>query len=279
MSETRGGALWPPRATRVPASLAQRQLWLHAQGAPDVPLYNEPMTVHHKGLLNRAALEEALNEVLRRHEAWRTTFISDGDDLFQVIHPLVPVRLPVVDLGRIPPEEREAEALRLATEDARRPFDLERGPLLRATLVEFDDEHQRLYLTLHHMIFDGVSVYRVFLTELAALYEAFAVGRPSPLGEPPVQYVDFALHQRAWMNQAAAARQLAYWRRQLSQLPPPLALPTDKPRSARPTFRGAVQPVILPRPLVAALRALGHREGVTLYMTLLAGLSTCVKRP
>ena len=278
MSETRGGALWPPRATRVPASLAQRQLWLHAQGAPDVPLYNEPMTVHHKGLLNRAALEEALNEVLRRHEAWRTTFISDGDDLFQVIHPLVPVRLPVVDLGRIPPEEREAEALRLATEDARRPFDLERGPLLRATLVEFDDEHQRLYLTLHHMIFDGVSVYRVFLTELAALYEAFAVGRPSPLGEPPVQYVDFALHQRAWMNHAAAARQLAYWRRQLSQLPPPLALPTDKPRSARPTFRGAVQPVILPRPLVAALRALGHREGVTLYMTLLAGLSTLLHR-
>jgi len=181
----------------APLTFGQRQVWLHAQLAPGLPLYNEPVTIHRKGPLDLAVLRKSLGEILRRHSAWRTCFpAAEGLPVQRVLAPF-DLEIPFDDLLTLPPARRELEALRLATEDARQPFDLERGPLLRARLVRIEREDFRLFLTLHHLIFDGVSIYRVFLPELVALYTAFSAGRPSPL--PPVrrQYVDFARWQHS----------------------------------------------------------------------------------
>ena len=149
-----------------------------------------------------AALERSFNEIIRRHEIWRTTFsIVDGEPV-QIVHPPTHFALPVVHLEGLPEDQREAEALRLVTEDMRLPFDLARGPLLRPRLIKLDDAEHRLYLTLHHIVFDVASIYDVFMPELAAVYEAFAAGRPSPLAEPAIQYADYA----HWQRQRAAGR-------------------------------------------------------------------------
>src|SRR6266576_2968979 len=175
----------------VPLSHSQEQVWMHAQLVPDVPLYNEPVTIHYSGKLDPVALEQSFNEVLRRHEAWRTCFtIVDGQPV-QDVTPELSISLPLVDLRGVPEEQREAAALSIATEDARKPLDLREAPLLRAKLLQLADEKYRLYLTLSHIIFDGVAIYRVFLPELAALYKAFAADQPSPLPELDFQYPDF----------------------------------------------------------------------------------------
>ena len=185
---------------RAPLSFAQQQIWLHAQMVPGIPIYNEPVTIHRHGSLDVAALGLALNEIVRRHEAWRTSFsLLDGEPV-QVIEPSRPVPLPVADLRHIPASQRESEARRLAVEDAMRPFDLSRGPLFRVLLVHFSDTEHRLFFTLHHIIFDGYSIYRVLLPELAALYAAFSKGEESPLPEPAIQYPDFAVWERDWLS-------------------------------------------------------------------------------
>src|SRR2546425_7731149 len=154
-SQTGKGAIGPrPPGRAIPLSFGQQQVWLHAQFAPGMPVYNEAITVHRKGLLDVPALEQSFNEIIRRHEAWRTTFtIVDGRPV-QVVNPAPTLRLPVVDLRGLPEAEREPEALRLASEDARQPFDLGRGPLLRANLIRLRDDEHRFVLTLHHIIFD-----------------------------------------------------------------------------------------------------------------------------
>ena len=265
-----------PPGLPVPLSYGQQLLWLHAQLAPELPVYNEPITVHRRGPLDVAALERALHEILRRHEAWRTTFPAEGGEPVQAVQTAPAVALPVVDLRGLPAERIEPEALRLATEDARRPFDLAQGPLLRALLVRLADDEHRLFLTLHHIIFDGVSTYRVFLPELTALYEAFAAGRAAALPEPALQFGDYATWQRQ-QPAAAASGQLAYWRERLRDLPD-LELPTDRMRPPVQAFRGAMQPLALPMDLSAALRALSRREGVTLFVTLLATFETLLHR-
>ncbi len=196
----------------------------------------------------------------------------------QVVQPPAPVALPVVDLRALPAADREAEAVRLATAEAVRPYDLARGPLVRFTLVRLGDDDHRLFVALHHLVFDGVAVYRVFLPELIALYAAFAAGRPSPLPEPPIQYADYAVWQRQWLEGGRGAAQLAYWRRKLADLPPLLSLPTDRPRPAAQSFRGAQHPIALPADLTGALRALSRRERVSLFMTLLAAFQTLLHR-
>lgn len=147
----------------LPLTWAQQQLWLHAQLAPDSSLYNEPLAVRRTGPLDVSALERSLNEIIRRHEAWRTTFHTLDGQPFQKIEAPFQIKLPVIDLRSLPEAEREGEAMRVAAEDARLPFDLARGPLLRTKLVRLDDEEYRLFVTLHHLIFDGFSGYRVFL--------------------------------------------------------------------------------------------------------------------
>jgi len=267
-----------PPGTAIPLSFGQQQVWLHAQLASGMPLYNEAITVHRKGSLDASALERGFNEIVRRHEAWRTTFTTVDGRMVQVVNPPPTVRLPVADLRGLPEAEREPEALRLATEDLRQPFDLARGPLLRARLVRLGDDEHRLFVTLHHLIFDGVSIYRVFLPELAALHDAFSTGKPSPLSEMTIQYADYAQWQREQLQGERLSKLMAYWKKQLAGDLPVLELPTDRPRPAVQSFRGATEPVALSKGLTDALKALSQREGVTLYMTLLAAFKTLLYR-
>jgi amino acid adenylation domain-containing protein len=266
-----------PRGSSAPAPLSfpQQQIWLHSQMAPEVPLYNELVTIYRNGPLDVAILERCLTEIVRRHEAWRTTFDSQPE---QVVHPASGIKLPVLDLRKLPRPEQEVEALRIATEQTRQPFDLNLGPLVRATLLRLGETEFQLCLSLHHIIFDGLSIYRVLLPELVALYGAFSNGEPSPLPELPIQYADFALWQQKTLDERALSSQLAYWRKQLSGDPPALQLPTDHPRPSLQSFRGAAQPVRLSHTLSDALRQFSRKEGATLFMTLLASFATLLHR-
>jgi non-ribosomal peptide synthetase component F/thioesterase domain-containing protein/acyl carrier protein len=268
------------RPSEEPAlpSLGQEQLWIHAQMVDDPLIYNEPVTVRRTGPLDLPALKQSLKEIIRRHEAWRTNFAIQDGQLVQVINPEVDLEIPFIDLRTLPESEREAEALRLATLDARRPFDLSQGPLLRAMLARLGEEEHCLYLTLHQIIFDGVSLYSVFLPELTALYEAFVEGRPSPLTELPVQYADFAHWQRQQTQDAALSDQLAYWKKQLAAAPAVLDLPIDRPRPAIQTFRGEQLSFTFPQRLSDSLKHLSRREGATLFMTLLTAFQTVLHR-
>src|SRR5215472_2121101 len=232
----RGGLPQPATVTRTipkrtqpgpaPLSFAQQQMWILTQISPDMPVYNETLTILLPGPLDVVALEQSLNEIIRRHEIWRTSFpLVDGQPV-QEIHPTLTLTLPVIDLRSLPEIEREAEAARQATEEAVRPFDLAHGPLLRATLMCLDDEDHRLFLVLHHIIFDG-TIYEVFLPELRTHYEAFSQGRPSPLPPLPIQYADFAIWQREGLQGDVVQKQLAYWKQQLQDAPANLELPID----------------------------------------------------
>src|SRR5215469_1902236 len=216
-TRSRGSAIQPSKAAPpAPLSYRQEQVWLHAQLAGSARIYNEAITIHRSGPLNRVALCASLHEIIRRHEILRTCFPSIDGLPVQVVQPRYDIEIPFTSLCRLPAVEREGEALRLATEDALKPFDLEKGPLLRARLVTLEEEEHRLFLTLHHIIFDGVSIYCVLLPELTALYDAFVSGRPSPLAEPLLQYADFARWQRQSIAEQAVSDHMAYWKKQLS---------------------------------------------------------------
>jgi hypothetical protein len=264
----------------APLSLTQEQIWLRARKSADLPpFYNDSIIIHRHGALDPIVLERSFTEIIRRHEVWRTTFDSVDGQPVQVIHPPpAAVLLPVVNLQEMPSLEREAEALRVATEDARKPFDLNKGPLVRAKLISLTEEEHWLTLTMHQSVTDGVTVNNVFPTELATLYEAFSAGRPSPLTDLPIQYADYAYWQRQWMQTGAFASQLAYWRDRLTPEPPALRWPADRPGSALSTYRGAICPFMIPNQLVQRLNAMSRGENVTLFMSLLAGLSAILYR-
>jgi surfactin family lipopeptide synthetase A len=264
--------------TDAPLTFAQHQLWLHARLAPNLALYNEPITVRHRGPLNPRILEQAFSEIVRRHEAWRTFFpLQDGEPVQRVL-PAFFVELPEIDLRELDREEREEEALRIATADARLPFDLATGPLFRAKLVQLGAEEHRLYVTLHHLIFDGFSGYRVFLPELIALYDAFSGNQPSPLEELPFQFGDYAMWQHQRLEGAELESHLDYWRRQLSAPLPSLQLPVAELALPVQSFSGAMQTVLLPAQLSEAFRELCRNEGVTLFMALLAAFNVLLSR-
>jgi len=256
-------------APRVaPLSFAQERLWLLDQLEPGSPLYNIPTALP---LVNvdAPALERALNEILRRHEVLRSTVQAIDDQPAQLIHPAMPVRLEILDRRALSAAERTAETERLAREEATQPFDLARGPLLRAVLVRLSAQESLLLLTLHHIAADGWSM-GIFFAELSALYQAFSSGRPSPLPDLEFQYADFVRWQRERLQGETLAQLIAYWRRQLAGAPPVLRLPTDRPRPPDQTFRGALTFFALPAAVLAAVNHLGQRRGVTLFMSLLA---------
>jgi amino acid adenylation domain-containing protein len=265
------------KAERPPLSFAQQRLWFLNRLESGSSAYNVPTAICLTGLLNVAALEQSLNEIVHRHEALRTTFVMVDGQPAQVIAPVLRITLPVVDLQHVPETEREAEVQQLATKEARRPFDLAQGPLLRAILLRLTETEHVFLLTMHHIVTDGWSM-GVFFRELAVLYEAFAAGRPSPLSRLLVQYADFAVWQRQWLQGEVLETQLAYWQQQLACAPPVLELPTDHPRSPIQTFRGASQSFILSATLTEALKALSQRNGVTLFMTLLAAFKVLLYR-
>lgn len=262
----------------VPLTAEQRQLWLHAQMAPEVPLYNESITIHRLGPYNHAALEAALTEITRRHAIWRTAFHDHDGELVQEIAPVRPITIPLDDITQLPESDRDAEAVRLATEDARAPIALDAVPLFRARVVKLGAENHRLYLTLHHIIFDGVSIYRTLMPELAALVAAFEAGRPSPLAEPVLQYADYAAWQRDHADPQAMSRQIDAWRGLLAEPLPQLDLAGDRARPALATHAGSMEVFELAEPLVDALKAIARAEGATLYMVLLAAYKAMLHR-
>ena len=197
----------------MPLTAEQSQLWLHAQMAPEMPLYNESITIHRLGRYDHDAMERALSEIVRRrHEIWRTAFTDVDGELIQRVAAPMAIKLPLIDISDLPEGERDGEAVRLATEDARAPIPFDRAPLFRARVVKLGAEEHRLYLTLHHIIFDGVSIYRTLVPELAALVAAFEKGEPSPLPEPALQYGDYAAWQQDQSDPERLARQIAHWR-------------------------------------------------------------------
>ncbi|MFL6196329.1 MAG: non-ribosomal peptide synthase/polyketide synthase [Thermoanaerobaculia bacterium] len=260
-----------------PLSFAQRRLWFLDQLAPGSAVYNIPCPLAIEGKLDAAVLAGALSEIVRRHEALRTTFPSADGEPCQEIAPAGPLALPVIDLGGLAEEARHAEAVSLTRSEAKRPFHLVEGPLLRASLLRLGEEGHRLLLTMHHIVSDGWSI-EILLRELAALYEAFAAGLPSPLPELPMQYVDFAVWQRQWLSGEVLSRQLDFWRGQLEGAPSGLDLPADFPRPALQTYNGAHRSAALPAALAGELRELCRREGVTLYMLLLAAFDVLLAR-
>ncbi|HWE34977.1 MAG TPA: amino acid adenylation domain-containing protein [Isosphaeraceae bacterium] len=266
----------PRDGTPPPASFAQQRLWFLDQLEPGSPAYNVPAAVRIEGDLDVAALVRALNEVIRRHEALRTTFAAEGGAPVQVIAPTLEIPLPVIDLTDRPEAERADEASRIAAEESQRPFDLARGPLVRAALVRLSPREHVALVNSHHIVTDGWSI-GVFIHETATLYDAFARALPSPLPEPPVQYADYAAWQRDWLRGEALQAHVGYWQARLADLPD-LALPTDRPRTSAASGRGGQRSAKWPAELLKALRDLGREEGATLFMVALAGLETLLNR-
>jgi hypothetical protein len=269
-----------PADQPIPLAPVQEEVWRRAHAAPDVPpFYNESIAIHRHGSLDVSVVQRSFTEIVRRHEAWRTSYDTVDGQPVQVIHPAPALAsFPVVDLRNLEASKREAEALRLATEEARGPFDLKNGPLVRAKLVTLAEDEHRLFVTMHQSVVDGVTVNNVFPTELAALYEAFLAGKPSPLPELPIQYADYACWHRHWLQSAESAKQLGYWRKQLTPEPPALAWPANRPSPGPPTYHGVIRPFSIPNGLTQGLKALSRDEGVTLFMSLLAGCSALLNR-
>ncbi|MFB2973200.1 amino acid adenylation domain-containing protein [Aerosakkonema sp. BLCC-F183] len=264
------------RDRELPLSFAQQRLWFLHQLEPDSPAYNLPKTVRLRGKLNIAALEGSLREVMRRHEILRTNFTVKNGKPVQIIDSNTIIELPVIDLQELPETEREAEALRLATIEAQRPFDLANDCLLRCNLVKLDAEDYLLVLTLHHIISDGWST-AVLIREVATLYQSFCNETPSPLPELPIQYADFAVWQQQW-SEEYLENQLTYWKQQLTGDLPILELPSDRPRPTVQTFNGSTRSLQLSPSLSESLKNLSQQQGVTLFMTLLAAFKTLVYR-
>src|SRR5262249_25783694 len=244
---------------------------------PESTAYNIPAAVRLEGDLDVVALERAVSEVVRRHEALRTRFpMVDGEPV-QEIEPAREVSLPVIDLGSLDGAERVEATRRQVREEARRPFDLSRGPLLRCGLLRLGPEDHVALLTMHHIISDGWSM-GVLINEVSRLYEAYAKQEPSPLEELAIQYADYARWQRGWLSEEVLERQLEYWKKQLEGAPPMLELPTDRPRPAVQSSRGARRTVLVPAEVTRGLKELSQGEGVTLFMVLLAAFQALLHR-
>ncbi|MEW6032839.1 MAG: amino acid adenylation domain-containing protein [Bacillota bacterium] len=267
-----------PRDRRpLPLSLSQERVWFLQKLEPTNLSYNAQATMRVTGRLQVEVLERALTEVVRRHEILRTTFPAVEGRPVQVIHEPWAVSIPVVDLGGLAPAEREAELERVVAREIRRKFDMASLPLIRWILVRLGPEDHVLVHVEHHLIHDGWS-FGVLLGEVKALYEAFLEGRPSPLGEVPVQFAHYAVWQREWAASDVVGDQVRYWVERLEGAPPVLELPTDRPRPPAQTFRGAAVRTSVPGGLAHDLRRLSRREGVTLFMTFLAAFAGLLHR-
>jgi amino acid adenylation domain-containing protein len=260
-----------------PLSVDQEPLWYFSRLVPTNPVYNEAVTIKKDGPFEADVFRRAFNEFVNRHEAWRTTFAIVGGKPTQVVHPTTVFDLPLLDLSSLSPDEAERRATWQAAEAAKCPYDLEHGPLLRPNLVRFADDHHRLYLAMHHLIFDGVTLYRVLLPELVALYDAFAAGRSSPLPEPVVQYGDYAEWEQDWVSSPAVRRRMEYWRSHLSGAPS-LEFPLDHPRPPVQRFCGQVEEVTIGTEVSSGLRSLAQQAGVTLFQVLATAFGVLLGR-
>jgi non-ribosomal peptide synthetase component F/SAM-dependent methyltransferase/acyl carrier protein len=272
------GTAMPPlervsRDQRLPLSFAQQRLWVLDQIEPNSSLYNMPRALRLRGTLNLEALEKALNGIVARHEVLRTTYASDKGEPYQVIAAELQQNLPVTDLSALPAGQRESEAHRIVQEQASLPFDLAKDPITRNTLLKLADDEHILIMATHHIASDGWST-GLLVRDLTVLYEAALKDKPPDLPELEVQYADYAVWQRNWLQGDVLDRQIGYWRQRLAGAPPMLALPTDRPRPEKPTFQGTIYRSSLPMSVTEAVRILSRQQGCTTFMTMLAGFQT-----
>jgi surfactin family lipopeptide synthetase A len=267
-----------PQGIPAPLSLVQEQLYFRElQFAGNPPLYNECVTVRMLGALDADVLERSFNEIIRRHELWRTSFETKAGQPVQIVHPHRPMQFSRIDLRGLGEAERETEAVRLVSEDVRRPFRLDRDPLLRPTLVRMNDEDHRLFLAVHQIVVDGRSAYQIYPSELAAHYKAFLEGQTSPLPELKIQCADFAWWQREHLK-GEEARQVSYWREQLGSNLPVSGWPTEKPNSTVRSCSGRIHPFAFSPQLSAHVRDMSKRLNGTLFLVLLTGLASVIHR-
>ncbi|MEH2030403.1 MAG: amino acid adenylation domain-containing protein [Nostoc sp.] len=269
-----------PRRSQIspaPLSFAQQRLWFLAQLEPNSPFYNIPAAVRLQGQLNLGALQQSFNEIISRHEALRTNFQTIEGQAISVISETMPLILPIFDISELPLNQQEAEVRQQASQEAQKPFAINSDLLLRAKLLRLSKQEHILLLTMHHIVSDGWSI-GVMVRELATLYQAFCDGQPSPLPALPIQYVDFAVWQRQWLQGEVLETQISYWLKHLENAPKVLELPTDHPRPAIQSFRGATYLFKLSLKLSASLNKLSQQQGSTLFMTLLAGFQTLLWR-
>jgi len=278
-----GGAVATPPLIRVerdrplPLSFGQQRFWFLDQLEQGSSFANVPLRWRLRGSLELGVLESALTEIVSRHEVLRTRYVVEGGDPVQVIDAPRPVPVSVHDLSSVAEGDREARARAVAGEEVNRAFDLEHGPIFRASLVKLSEQDHVLIVSTHHIATDGWSQ-GVLRHELSVLYEAYLSGAPSPLPPLPLQYADYAVWQRGSLAGEALERQLAYWREHLRDAPVSIALPTDKPRPAVQTYRGASRAAVLPAELIERLKSLSLDEGATLYMTLLSAFFALLSR-
>ena len=262
---------------RFPLSYAQQRLWFLDQLQPGTALYNIPTAVRMRGKLDIPTFQRSVDALVQRHETIRTRFESDAGQPVQIISEELEVPMLIIDLSHLPEPEREAEALRLAREEALRPLNLETGPLFCVTLIRLRQEEHIALLTMHHIISDGWSM-GVLIGELAALYSAFLKGKPLPLPDLSIQYVDYALWQQRWLDDGRRQEQLDYWKTKLDGAASLLALPTDRPRPAVQSNRGASVDIEFSPELTTAIKDLSRQEGTTYFVTLLAMFNTFLHR-
>ncbi|MDZ7967784.1 MAG: amino acid adenylation domain-containing protein [Nostoc sp. DedSLP03] len=253
------------RSEELPLSFAQQRMWFLYQLESQSPFYNESCQLRLQGVLNTEALEQSINEIIRRHEILRTTFPAVDGKPLQVISPSLTITMPVLDLQGL----EASELQQIVTKEARQPFDLSNNPLLRVTLLRLGSESYVLVLTMHHIITDGWSM-GIFIQELSTLYRAFTLGSPLLLSELPIQYADFAVWQRQWLTESVQKQQLNYWKQQLTGATPLLELPTDKPRPPVQTFCGATKEFQIDQNLSKQIKIFSQQSGATLFHTLLA---------
>ncbi|MFW6357750.1 MAG: condensation domain-containing protein [Chroococcales cyanobacterium] len=264
-----------PRKTSdsLPLSVAQERLWLLHQLQPDIPLYNESSLFRLHGKLNITVLEKSISTLIERHESLRSHFTLQGEKPIQVIDSPQPFKLSIINLETIP----ESQHNEIIQTQASLPFDLSQGYLLRGILFQINPKESILLFIMHHIISDGWS-WKIFYQELATLYTAYLKEESPTLPQLPIQYADFALWQREWLESETIQTQLNYWKTRLADIPPILNLPTDSPRPAIQRFRGAREPVILSQQLSDAIQSLSQQLGVTPFMTLLAAFKTLLYR-
>jgi condensation domain-containing protein/phosphopantetheine binding protein len=265
------------REGELPLSYSQQRMWFYEHLASGSASFHIPLGIRFKGQLNQPALEQTFGEIIRRHESLRTVFPAVYDRPVQLIKEPASFHLPLVDLRALPEAEREPEAARLAQQEAVRRFDLAAGPLVRPVLLRLSENEHIAVCTMHHIIADGQS-FEVVIAELTQLFAAFTDGRPSPLPELNVQYVDYAAWQRQWLEGEEMETRLAYWRKQLADAPQRMSLPQQQTRRKVQGFRGSRQDLNLPPELVEKLKELTRREGMTLLMTLLSAYVVLLNR-
>ena len=280
---TGGGLEIPPvrnvsRSEPLPLSYAQENLWLFEQLSPGTAAYNTARSGRVFGRLNPIAVEETFNQLLARHESLRTSFIKIEGEPFQVINSHVPYSMPVVDLSGLSAEDRDTQALRISNEEAARPLDLGTAPVARAELLRLDAEDHVFVLTIHHIAYDLWSG-GIILEEIESLYASSSRGEPTSLPDLPVQYADFAVWQREWLQGEVLDRQLSYWMQRLEGLSSmPMEIPTDKPRPAIESMRGSFEDTRISTDISDAVKSLARQEGVTEFIALLAVFQAMLHR-